>query len=250
MIVGFDVGGTNTDVAVLEGGKFRVMSFKTSEVLASLSEFIEEKFGNAEAVGIGIAVWFVDGKPLKAPNLPLIPELSLKIPFVVDNDANCFAYFVSKSLGYRHLLGVTVGTGIGGGIVADGRIYRGRGAAGEIGHTFVGGEKRCVCGGIGHLEAYFSGWALKNAEEMIESGRIYEIEGFRFFCNSLANAALILNPEAIALGGRIGGRLDAKIVKEGLEGLLPPEIELEVVSIRDDYAVSKGAALLALDTIS
>jgi glucokinase/N-acetylglucosamine kinase len=250
MIVGIDIGGTNTDVAVLEDGKFRVMSFKTSEVIASLPDFIEGKFKDAEAVGVGVAVWFVDGNPVKAPNLPLIPELSFKIPFVVDNDANCFAYYASKTTGYRYLLGVTVGTGIGGGIVADGKVYRGRGAAGEIGHTFVGGERRCVCGGIGHLETYFSGWALKNAEEMVESGRVYETEGFRIFCISLANAALILNPEAIAFGGRIGGRLDVEIVKGEMEKFLPEEIELEVVSIKDDYAVAKGAALLALDTIS
>ncbi len=181
------------------------MSFRTSEVIQNLSGFIEENFSSAEAVGVGIAVWFVDGKPVKAPNLPFIPDMKLDIPLIVDNDANCFAYFAAKTLNFRYLLAVTVGTGIGGGIIVDGEVYRGRGAAGEIGHTFVGGNKKCRCGGEGHLESYFGGWALEDARELIESGRIYDRTEFVLFCQSLANAVMLLNPEAIALGGRMGG---------------------------------------------
>ncbi|KUK06505.1 MAG: Transcriptional regulatory protein, Rok family, partial [Archaeoglobus fulgidus] len=82
MIVGIDVGGTNTDVAVLEGNVFQIKSFRTSEVIQNLSDFIEKNFGDAEAVGIGVAVWFVDGKPVKAPNLPAIPKMELDVPFI------------------------------------------------------------------------------------------------------------------------------------------------------------------------
>uniref|UniRef100_A0A7C3MBQ0 ROK family protein n=1 Tax=Archaeoglobus fulgidus TaxID=2234 RepID=A0A7C3MBQ0_ARCFL len=250
MIVGIDVGGTNTDIAILEGKKFRTESFRTSEVLQNLSNFIRRNFGDAVAVGIGLAVWFIDGKAVKAPNLPVIPALDLDMPFVVDNDANCFAYFSAKSLNFRNLLGITIGTGIGGGIIADGRVYRGRGAAGEIGHTFVGGEKRCRCGGKGHLEAYFSGWSLKNIRKLIETGEIYRMEEFNLFCRSLANAVMILNPEAVAVGGRIGARLDERFVENKVNGYLPVEMYVAVKRIRDDYAAAKGAALLALDAIS
>ncbi|KUK06639.1 MAG: Transcriptional regulatory protein, Rok family, partial [Archaeoglobus fulgidus] len=197
-----------------------------------------------------VAVWFVDGKPVKAPNLPAIPKMELDVPFIVDNDANCFAYFAAKTLNFRHLLAVTVGTGIGGGIVADGKIYRGRGAAGEIGHTFVGGRKRCRCGGEGHLEAYFGGWAMENVKELIDTGEIYSTAEFALFCRSLANAVMLLNPEAIALGGRIGGRLDERPLAEKVNRYLPEEIDVVVRVVKDDYAVAKGAALLALDTIS
>jgi len=250
MIVGIDVGGTNTDVAILEGGEFQTKSFITSEVLQDFSDFVKKNFGDAQAVGIGLAVWFVDGKAVKAPNLPVIPTIELDIPFILDNDANCFAYFSAKSLNFRHLLGVTVGTGIGGGIIADGRVYRGRGAAGEIGHTYVGGEKICKCGGRGHLEAYFGGWSLKNIKELVESGEIYEMAEFTLFCQSIANAVMILNPEAVAIGGRIGGRLDERLIGKEVSRYLPDEIDVAVKTVRDDYAVAKGAALLALDTIS
>lgn len=249
MILGIDIGGTNTDVAILEDGKFSFQTFRTAEVIESLPDFVK-RFGRVKAAGIGVAVWFVDGVAIKAPNLPVIPEVKLEVPFVLDNDANCFAYYAAKLLKCRNLFGVTVGTGVGGGIIAEGKIYRGRGAAGEIGHTYVKGEKQCRCGGRGHLESYFGGWALGNAKELLESNKIYETEGFELFCISLANAAMLLNPEAIAIGGRIGGRLNEAKVKERVRNYLPDVIDIEIKAIPDDYAVAKGAALLALDTIS
>ncbi|WP_290596058.1 MULTISPECIES: ROK family protein [unclassified Archaeoglobus] len=253
MILGIDVGGTNTDVALMMDDGFDVRTFRTAEILAGFSEFIEKYWPDVSVVGIGIAAWLKltpDGLQfINAPNLPEIPDLTLSKPFVVDNDANCFAYFASKTLGYSNLLGVTVGTGIGGGVITEGKIYRGCGAAGEIGHTYVGGEKVCICGGRGHLEAYFGGWAIENAEKKIESGEIYECDGFKLFCMSLANAVMILNPEAVAVGGRIGGRLDSSLIQENVEKWVHSAIEVEIHTVRDDYAVAKGAAMLARDTI-
>ncbi len=253
MIVGIDIGGTNTDVAVMKDNDFEVRTFRTSEVAANISEFIEKNWSEAVAIGVGIAAWLKlvpDGfRIVKAPNLSRIPEMTFSKPSVVDNDANCFAYFASRTLGYENLFGVTVGTGIGGGVIAKGKIYRGCGAAGEIGHTYVGGDRECKCGGRGHLEAYFGGWAVEGVDRKIETGEIYECEGFRLFCISLANAVMILHPEAVAVGGRIGGRLDASIIQENVEKWLPSVIEVEIHTVKDDYAVAKGAAMLARDTI-
>ena len=87
------------------------------------------------------------------------------LPTIVENDANCAAYgewWRGAGRGFRSVLGITLGTGIGGGIVMDGRPFLGAtGAAGEIGHMTVEfGGRRCTCGGRGCLEAYASGPAI------------------------------------------------------------------------------------------
>lgn len=250
MILGIDIGGTNTDIAVMGDKGFTLKTIKTADI-STIHKVVD--FSSIEAVGVGVAAWFDGCKIIHAPNLAEIPKLEFPKPTVIDNDANCFAYYASKVINCRNLLGITVGTGIGGGIIADGKIYRGRGAAGEIGHTYVGGKRKCKCGGVGHLETYFGGWAFREygrgAEIMIKTGEIYECEGFRLFCISIANAIMILHPEAVAVGGRIGGRLDQKRLKEGIHEWLPDVIDVEVHTIKDDHAVAKGAAMLARDTI-
>ncbi len=250
MILGIDIGGTNTDIAVMDNKEFTLKTIKTTEII-NIHEIVD--FSSIEAVGVGVAAWFEGNRIIHAPNLPKIPKIDFSKPTVIDNDANCFAYYASKVLNCRNLLGITVGTGIGGGIITDGRIYRGKGAAGEIGHTYVGGKRKCKCGGTGHLETYFGGWAFREygegAEMMLRTGEIYECEGFRLFCISIANAIMILHPEAVAVGGRIGGRLDWRRLRDGIHEWLPDVIEVEVHTIKDDHAVAKGAAMLARDTI-
>ncbi len=250
MIVGIDIGGTNIDVVSLDDDFKHVATFKTSEYISKLEDLIKELASNARAIGIGIAAWLKDGKPFYAPNLPTIPEIKVNKPVVVENDANCFAYYASKVFNVKNLIGITIGTGIGSGIVINGEIYRGfNGLAGEIGHTFIGGDLRCKCGKIGCLEAYFGGWALGNSRELIETGRIYETKGFELFCISIANAVMLLNPEAIAIGGRIGSRLDIKRVKDNVSEYLLDVFIPKFYSLKDDLAVAKGACLLAKASI-
>lgn len=247
MIVGIDIGGTNIDVVALDLEFRHLGTFKTSEYLPKINEFLKEI--DAKAVGIGIAAWIKE-KPVFAPNLPKIPEIKTDKPVIIENDANCFAYYCAKILDVKNLIGITVGTGIGGGIVIDGKVYRGCGIAGEIGHTYVKGKKKCRCGGKGHLEAYFGGWALKNVKELVETGKIYKTRGFKLFCIAIANAIMLLNPEAVAIGGRIGGRLDIEIVKTNVSEYLPDVFVPDFYSIKDDLAVAKGACLLAKSSTS
>ncbi|HEY5626060.1 MAG TPA: ROK family protein, partial [Dehalococcoidia bacterium] len=139
--------------------------------------------------------------------------------------------------GTRHMLYITVSTGVGAGIVADGRLYGGaKGSAGEIGHTIVDPSgPRCGCGNSGCLESLSSGTAIaRRASEAAERGdsatlaaikeregrlsarlvadaarkgdsasaAIYEEAG-RFLGIALANAVNLLSPEAIVLGGGV-----------------------------------------------
>ncbi len=259
-VLGIDVGGTNVDVVLYDGSFHHVETVKTGEVIHDFPAYLESllRKTGANAVGIGAAAWIRNGKPVFAPNLPEYRLLEnvcrVQAEVVIENDANCFALFASHELNAKDLLGVTVGTGVGSGIVVDGRIYRGCGMAGEIGHVVVAENGRpCGCGERGHLEAYFGGRAFeyegKDAKELVKSGAIYATEGFGYFCVALANAIRILDPEVVALGGRIGMNLDVDVVKSCVYEYLPKHYSTEVVAVKDELSVAKGACLSCLEAL-
>jgi glucokinase len=143
---------------------------------------------DVEAIGIG-AAGFIDAQRstvMFAPNLawrdePLQASLQrrLGLPVVVENDANAAAWAEVRfgaGRGADHVVVITVGTGIGGGIVVDGRLLRGQfGAAAEIGHVTVVPEgRRCGCGLQGCWEQYVSGRALQRQAQ--ESARVSPLE--------------------------------------------------------------------------
>ncbi|HIB09403.1 MAG TPA: ROK family protein [Gemmatimonadetes bacterium] len=100
----------------------------------------------------------------------------LQLPTVLDNDANCATYaewWRGAGRGVEHLVGITVGTGIGGGVMLGGKIMRGAsGSAGEVGHTTIDfNGRRCSCGNYGCLEAYASGPSIAvRARRGLEAG--------------------------------------------------------------------------------
>ena len=253
MILGVDVGGTNIDIVVFEKNFSHIATYPTKDYVAKLDNLLNElvERHQAKAVGIGFAGWIKKGKIIKAPNIRLNDfKLELDVPYVLDNDANCFALYASHVFGFKNLIGVTIGTGIGSGTVVDGKVYRGMGLAGEIGHWFVGGDEVCTCGGRGHLECYFGGWSFKkrglSAVELVESGRIYELEDFEKLCICIANAIALLDPEAVVFGGRIGGSLYERTLKERIYRYLMPEFRPEIKTLNDPLAVAKGACLMVM----
>ncbi len=248
MILGIDIGGTNTDI-VLFTNKFEHITSIPTKNVKSLTEIVQKYCPDVNAVGVGIAAWIKNNRIIKAPNIEKLPNLEINKPCVIENDANCFAYFAAKTLSKKNLVGITVGSGVGSGIVINGKIYRGCGIAGEIGHINFGGKRLCSCGERGHVEAYFGGKALKDAKKFLESGKIYSTLGFRLFCKAIAASIMLLNPEAIAIGGRIGGRLKINEVVKMVLKFANRDVLPEFYNIRDDFAVAKGAAMLAADTI-
>jgi glucokinase len=113
-------------------------------------------------------------------NFPLRDVISdrVQIPATLDNDANCATlgeWWQGAARGSRHVVGLTIGTGIGGGIIIDGRLHHGiSDVAGEIGHTTIDVNGRyCRCGNYGCLEAYASGPAIaQRAREALERDEI------------------------------------------------------------------------------
>jgi glucokinase len=199
LTVGIDIGGTKIAAGVVDEqgrilARHRVATAardaeQVEETVAALVLELREEY-DIEAVGIG-AAGFVDEKRSRvnfAPNLgwkdePLrkAVEAVVGIPVVVENDANAAAWAESRfgaGRGLDYVVTVTVGTGIGAGIVLDGSLYRGRwGAAGEFGHLNVDpGGRPCACGNRGCWEQYASGNALVREARYLASERRAEAE--------------------------------------------------------------------------
>lgn len=204
-IVGVDLGGTNIVVGVLpiDGGDVLALRKMSTEaqrgakfVVDRIGRMMEESIGEVLAehggtrddfAGIGIGspgpLDRASGVVLNTPNLgwrnfPLRDLISnaARLPATLDNDANCATYgewWMGAGRNVDTLVGLTLGTGIGGGIVLDGQIYHGvSDAAAEIGHMTIDSTgRKCKCGNYGCLEAYASGPAIAlRAIEGIEAG--------------------------------------------------------------------------------
>lgn len=192
LTIGVDVGGTKVAAGVVdEGGEILATEVRVTpasdaaETLRVIVEVIAELRGAHDVAAIGVAAaGFIDAQRstvVFAPNLawrnePLratVEQVS-GLPAVIENDANAAAwgearFGAAKDVDSMVLL--TVGTGLGGGVVLDDELYRGHnGMAGEIGHlTIVADGRRCPCGNRGCWERYASGRALvREARDMAD----------------------------------------------------------------------------------
>ncbi|MFF4417356.1 ROK family glucokinase [Streptosporangium sp. NPDC001559] len=183
LTIGVDIGGTKIAAGVVDEDGHIVEHLlrptpatDPERVAESIAEVVGElaEGREVEAVGLGAAGFVDETRSLVrfAPNLawreePLQKKVSalVGLPVVVENDANAMAWGEARfgaGRGESHLVCVTVGTGIGGGIVFDGALFRGRwGMGAELGHMQVVPEGRlCGCGNLGCWEQYASGNAL------------------------------------------------------------------------------------------
>ncbi|WP_373063770.1 ROK family protein [Gemmatimonas sp.] len=193
-IVGVDLGGTNIVVCAMSADGSRQYGLRSEPtsahegadgVIGRMARMVNDTVSATmrEAgvlrdafLGVGVgAPGPLDreqGIVLVAPNLnwhniPLRARMTALtgLPAALDNDANCATYgewWVGAAKGATNVIGMTIGTGIGGGIILDGRLYHGSSdVAGEIGHTTIDQNgRRCGCGNYGCLEAYASGTAI------------------------------------------------------------------------------------------
>ncbi|QVQ50676.1 ROK family glucokinase [Spiractinospora alimapuensis] len=194
LVVGVDIGGTKLAAGVVTPGGHilarryaRTPGQESPEVVEkTITEVVTELGARHRIRAVGVAAaGFVDrdrSTVLFAPHLswrdePLRDALRarLGVPVVVENDANAAAWAevrVGTGVGESSTVLVNLGTGIGGSVVQDGRLYRGRhGTAGEFGHmTIVPDGHRCECGNRGCWEQYASGNALvREARDLVRS---------------------------------------------------------------------------------
>lgn len=202
-ILGIDIGGTNLVVGAVTEDGTEVRSLATEPtgvpdgpdmVIQRIIQMAEKAIARTKAddryadiLGVGVgAPGPLDRKNgvviltpnLRWTNMPLRDRIgnALQLPAALDNDANCAMlgeHWVGAAKGARHAVTFTIGTGIGGGIVVDGKLVHGASdVAGEIGHITIDvNGRRCGCGNDGCLEAYASGPAIaRRAMEAIEAG--------------------------------------------------------------------------------
>ncbi len=181
--IGIDIGGTNTDMGLVrDDGIIIARSNMPTNAYIDLQPYIRDmmaciekmmkdmEVSEIEGIGIGAPNGnFYTGCVDNAPNLPIKGVLNfekeihqyMNVPVVLSNDANAAAYgemVYGGAKGLRHFIMFTLGTGVGSGIVIDGKLIHGStGAAGELGHSIlIPNGRKCSCGRYGCLETYTS----------------------------------------------------------------------------------------------
>ncbi len=225
LAVGIDLGGTNCSVAlVTENGEIvRKLARRTEAargpepVISDMADMVDElvtteHVSRDDIVGLGIGapgpLSHRDGIIFRAGNLPGWENVRLRrallertgLPTVLDNDANAAAlaeYWVGAGKGVRQLVALTLGTGIGAGVVSDGVVFRGHFEnAAELGHMIVVARGRpCPCGQSGCLEQYAAPGAItRHCKERLENGEKSTLSealgnGEHFGSRAIADAA-------------------------------------------------------------
>ena len=248
-VVGVDVGGTKVAAAAVAGSELtgaveNPTDVSSSEaILAGIEEAVRQVIGQVgEPAGIGVGmpsqIEFETGTVLTSVNIPLtgVPlreELGKRfgVPVFIDNDANCAALAEAELVGARHLVMLTLGTGVGGGVVMDGRIFRGaHGLGAELGHFPIeanGPPCPGTCPNRGCVEAFCSGTALeRDATQLGQArpdtpiGQIVAKEG-RCRGRDAVDAARDGDRDAIELLERLGTSLGVGIA--GFVNVFQPE---------------------------
>ena len=301
MLIGLDVGGTNmTGGLAGADGALRAKSRRPTdrrggmeaglelivELVSQLAEQAAHDGSAVERIGVGFGgpVDYERGVVLRSHHVqgwegvPLRDELARRfhVPIVVDNDANAGTlgeWRFGAGRGFDDLLYVNVGTGIGGGVVAGGRLVRGaQNLAGEIGHTIVVRDgPACTCGKRGCLEACASGDALarrgtealgrrvtgKDLFALAEGGdpaarRVLD-EVIEDLAQGIGTAVGLLNPAAVIIGGGLSEAPEALFLdplRRGVPryclGEAARNLRVEPAQLRYDAGVI-GAVALALE---
>jgi glucokinase len=294
-VLGVDLGGTKISVGAMstDGGRRlepqteptlaaegadAVVERIVSMIEATIAQVIRETGASRDDImGVGIGspgpLDRERGLVITTPNLgwhnfPLRDRVSqaVQLRATLDNDANCATlgeWWIGAARGARNVVGMTIGTGIGGGLILDGKLYHGSSdVAGEVGHTSIDSTgRRCKCGNYGCLEAYASGPATADrAREALAGGdgsllismvdgdlenltaqQVYDAakqgdlvareivrETARFIGTGIANLLNIFNPDVVVLAGGVaqaGEELFAPVRAEVRRRAFKPAVE-------------------------
>jgi glucokinase len=306
--IGVDVGGTGTKAGlVTDSGEVLLRverptdrSAGTKGIIEAVEELLERtpEGDAASAIGVG-AAGFIDastGSVNFSPNLiyddPHIADAvgaRTHLPVIVDNDANAAAWgerAFGAARGLDHVVLLTIGTGIGGGFIVDGRLLRGStGAGAEFGHTIVDPRgPECPCGLRGCIEQFASGGAIARAarraaqddprttlvgfagsldaitaRHVSQAAREYDEvalgvmrDAGRWLGIGLSNIANLFDPQTIVLGGGVikAGESFLGVARDTLAAMTAAQrrrpMRLDVTTLGSDAGIV-GAAALALD---
>jgi len=264
-VISVDLGGINTPVSLIDSKGFLLHTIRRHSAINStpkktisgiinscekIIDYFNQNYKNGKILGIGISspglVSFEKGIILSSPNMPHWMNIPIRdlitskinLPVFIDNDANC-SLIAEHCLGiaknYSNVLMLTLGTGIGGAILIDGKIYRGTNQTGaEFGHITISNKgPKCSCGNYGCLEAFAAvNPTLNRAKEKLKREdisstlnnlkladlNIYDIyinaekgdifsqkilnESGSYLGIGIASLCNIFNPELVVIGGR------------------------------------------------
>lgn len=308
LIFAADLGGTHLRAATVDRNgnihfRFKQNTPQETDATAIVDAIVaavrecQKQDGGAEISAVSLVVpgtvKVEEGAVVKAPNLPCLDGFRLgaalssrlNLPATLENDANAAAVgemWQGAAIGCKTIICLTLGTGVGGGIILDGKLWRGvDGAAAEIGHMCVDpfGGVACTCGSRGCLEVFASATAIvrmtreasprypdsilqgkedRTAKMIFEAGKQGDelaLEIFRrmgvYLGIGLANLINILNPEMIVIGGGVvnGWDLFEKHMHQQVEERAFPLLAARLKIVRakcGDDAGLLGAARLAL----
>ncbi|MEK7137815.1 MAG: ROK family protein [Patescibacteria group bacterium] len=286
-VIGIDLGGTK-----IHGARFDAETFEV-QAEERVPTHAEQKFEHVQrdmlglarrlktedTVAVGMGVPGLVGRGGVIATLPNIPgaegvalassfEKELRLPVILENDANCFALAEAahgSGKGHDIVIGITMGTGVGGGIVIHGELFRGHhGFAGEIGHMLLrpGEPPFRAHDQRGDVEQFLSGTAMgKRCAEAKRPKEYLEGEACAFLHPQLfreiawmsVSLTHLLDPSIMIFGGSAGNPLKphlSEIQKEMERWILPgtPLPKLAVATFR--RAATRGAAILALRKVS
>jgi glucokinase len=295
---GVDIGGTNTKIGLFDHSgnlkNFRTIpTIKTIEPRSFVEQIAREcdqMIAGEPLVGVGVGAPmanFNTGIVEKAPNLdwtqvPLqkLFEERFKVPCVIENDANLAAVGEKKWGAGKNLsdfILITLGTGVGSGLILDGKLYRGHNALGaEGGHVIIPHAKRrlCSCGGLNHLESFLSAKGIKQTIlELINEEWTIEKLGIEFkagdlrantiihtiaeeLATGLTSMAVILAPQAFIIGGGVSklGEEFNQVVEKKLNELvhfsLKGKMQIITAKLSSDKGAIYGGAALVIDEVS
>lgn len=302
IVIGVDLGGTTVSAGLVtaDGEVLTHLEEPTRKsgpgtALATLLDLLDrlrETAGSRgiQVTGVGIGVpGTVDAeRGAVGSDIHYVPELAstplaetvsrrVAMPVFVDNDVNVLAlgeWMFGAGRGARSLVVLALGTGVGGGIILDGRLHRGQGGfGGELGHVPINFDGRpCICGGRGCLKAYVSGTDIAREGEarlkrpvdaatvflLAERGDPVAREIVAEVCQALgAGLAVIvngLNPERLLLAGSVAKSLkplEAEVRAQAARYAFRQALGstcIEILSMEKDSTVRGGAALVAYET--
>jgi len=296
-VIGVDVGGTKVLAAVVShDGSLRARLERPTEVsseqalLTMLDGVVEElRAGEPDVAAIGFGLPSrIDqrrGRAVASVNVPLA-DVDFRdrmrerhgLPVGIDNDANAATiaeWRAGAARGAQHVVMLTLGTGVGGGLIMDGTPYRGAtGSGAELGHIVLELDgPPCRCGGRGHLESFATGVAAdrvarerlgpeSNAHDLVLRGRAGEPEAVealagigRYVGAAIASFVNALEPELIVIGGGFGeaaGELLLGSAREVLaqDGLSPGRENVRILGAQlgTDAGVI-GAGMVAFEAL-
>jgi len=298
VFLGIDWGGTYIKAGLVDGqGRIVKKKVYSSGKLKEKKGFINnlklllESFSGFNIKGIGIgAPGIIDtekGFIYYLPNIPgwekyplqSVLKKSLKLPVFIDNDANAFALAESRfgaAKGKRRAIFLTLGTGLGGAVICDGKLLEGKTSAAELGHVPINPKgKPCGCGGRGCIETYvgnrylFSHYKrlkknktkIKEVKQLFQRGLAGEKEAlivWKEFSHNLgkflAGMINVFNPQVIIFGGGVSGAFKLfkpLVVKEIKKQVMwPQNLGVKLVRAKLINAGIIGASLLAKEKLA